>query len=252
MEGSDSDTDVHDGVPEAKSLVGPKPEGLWYSPVVLFWFLKWALLRGVDKDVVNLQKKKDLLSGDLEDTHARAAHFDNKVEFMYSFLQVMTASVASFTHGANDVANAIGPYATIYGIWKDGIKGATTEVPIWILCFGGIAIVIGLWTYGYNIMKNLGNRITLQSPSRGFAMELGATISVIVATKLNLPISTTQCITGATVAVGLCNGDWRSINWRMVIWIYLGWIITLPFAGIMSGVLMGIIINAPRWSNFTN
>ena len=107
--------------------------------------------------------------------------------------------------------------------------------------------MIGLWTYGYNIMKNLGNRVTLMSPSRGFSMELGSAIAVIMATRLKLPISTTQCITGATVGVGLCNGSWRSINWRMVSWIYFGWVITLPIAGIMSGCIMGYIINAPRW-----
>jgi solute carrier family 20 (sodium-dependent phosphate transporter) len=89
--------------------------------------------------------------------------------------------------------------------------------------------------------------MTLMSPSRGFSMELGSVITVIMATQLKLPISTTQCITGAVVGVGFCNGDWRAINWRMVAWIYLGWIITLPCAGIMSGCLMGIIINAPRW-----
>jgi sodium-dependent phosphate transporter len=114
-------------------------------------------------------------------------------------------------------------------------------------CFGGGAIALGIWTYGYNIMRNLGNRLTLHSPSRGFSMELGACITVILATRLKLPVSTTQCITGATVGVGLCSGTWRSINWRMVAWIYMGWIITLPVAGIISGCICGIIINAPRW-----
>ena len=95
-------------------------------------------------------------------------------------------------------------------------------------------------------MRNLGNRITLHSPSRGFSMELGSAITVIMATRLKLPVSTTQCISGATVGVGLCNGTWRTINWRMVLWIYGSWIITLPCAGIISGCLMGIIINAPK------
>lgn len=231
-----------------KPLVGPKPEG-GFSGALVFWYVKWLFLRGVDQDVLNMQKKQGALSGDIEETHARASHFDNKTEYLFSFLQIMTACTASFTHGANDVANAIGPYATIYEIWDEGTlppKGKS-QVPTWILAFGGVAIVIGLWTYGYNIMRNLGNRLTLQSPVRGFSMELGSAITVILATKLNLPISTTQCITGATVGVGLCNGDWRAINWRMVAWIYLGWVITLPVAGIMSGCLMGFIINAPRW-----
>lgn len=78
-------------------------------------------------------------------------------------------------------------------------------------------------------------------------MELGAALTVVIATRLALPVSTTQCITGATVGVGLCSGTYKAINWRMILWIYLGWIITLPVAGTLSGCLMGIIINAPRY-----
>lgn len=246
---------IHDAPAQRKkkSLVGEKPEGPIYQGDVLFWWFKFLLFRGVDQDVVNAQSRRDGLTGDVEKIHAHAAHYDNKAEYMYSFLQVMTAATASFTHGANDIANAIGPYATIYQIWSSGqlpVKNKA-EVPTWILAFGGVALVIGLWTYGYNIMRNLGNRITLHSPSRGFSMELGSAITVILATRLKLPVSTTQCITGATVGVGLCSGTYKTINWRMVAWIYGGWIITLPVAGILSGCLMGIIINAPRWGMST-
>lgn len=170
-----------------KKLVGPRPDGKWYEGAVLFWRVKWLLLRGVDQDVLNMQNRESVLSGDIAELHAHAAHFDNKAEYMYSFLQVMTAATASFTHGANDIANAIGPYATIHQIWSEGAlpKGGKADVPIWILVFGGACLVIGLWTYGYNIMKNLGNRLTLQSPSRGFSMELGSAITVILATRLS-------------------------------------------------------------------
>ncbi|KAK4868006.1 hypothetical protein LT330_007665 [Penicillium expansum] len=234
--------------PDVINVSGPRPEGAWYTTPVLFWLLKKAFLNGVEQDIVSAQKGESRLAGDLEKTHAHATHYDNEAEYMFSFLQILTACTASFTHGANDVANAVGPYATIYAIWRTGaLEGAKTEVPIWILVFGGAAIAIGIWTYGYHIMRNLGNRLTLHSPSRGFAMELGAAIAVIVATRLKLPVSTTQCITGATVGVGLCDGTWRTINWRMVAWIYMGWIITLPCAGIIAGCLTGIIVNAPRW-----
>ncbi|KAL2758871.1 hypothetical protein ACRALDRAFT_1061983 [Sodiomyces alcalophilus JCM 7366] len=229
-------------------VVGPKPDGSFFTPAVLFWYLKWLFLRGVDQDVLKMQKRRNALTGDLDEIHSHAAHYDNRAEYLYSFLQVLTACVASFAHGANDVANAIGPFATIYEIWRTGaIEGSKAPVPIWILVYGGAAISIGLWTYGYNIMRNLGNRLTLHSPSRGFSMELGSTCTIILATQLKLPVSTTQCITGAIVGVGLCSGTWRSINWRMVAWIYAGWIFTLPIAGTMSGCLTGIIINAPRW-----
>lgn len=109
--------------------------------------------------------------------------------------------------------------------------------------------MIGLWTYGYNIMRNLGNKLTLHSPSRGFSMELGSVVTVVMATRLALPVSTTQCITGATVGVGLCSGTWRTVNWRMVAWIYFGWFITLPCTAVIAGGLMAIIINAPSWGN---
>ncbi|KAI0710068.1 phosphate transporter [Earliella scabrosa] len=236
--------------PSAPAIVSPaskRPEGEWYQPAVLFYLAKRAFFHGVEQDVISAQSKRDLLSGNAEERNAHATHYDNRAEYMYSFLQVMTAATASFTHGANDVSNAVGPFATIYLIWRTGDLSDKTPVPTWILAFGGAAIVVGLWTYGYNIMRNLGNRITLHSPSRGFSMELGSAITIIMATQLALPISTTQCITGATVGVGLCSGTWRTINWRMVAWIYFGWFITLPVTGIISGCLMGIILNAPRF-----
>ncbi|RSL81335.1 Phosphate-repressible phosphate permease pho-4 [Fusarium oligoseptatum] len=225
-----------------KSLIGPKPDSPWYTGAFIWWAIKFAILHGVDKDI-------SVVAGDVEEIHARAAHYDNRTEFLYTFLQIMTAASASFVHGANDVANAVGPYASIYQIWQSGeVPGKKAQVPIWILAFGGAGIVLGLWTYGYNIMRNLGNRVTLMSPARGFSMELGSVITIILATRLKLPVSTTQCITGAIVGVGLCNGDWRSINWRMVGWIYMGWFITVPTAGLISGILMAFITNAPNWS----
>lgn len=167
-------------------IIGPKPEGPWYTSSVLFWRLKWLLFRGVDIDIVSRQKTESVLSGDIEEIHARSRHYDNRTEFLYTFLQVLTASAASFVHGANDVANAVGPYATIYQVWQQNIVPEKSEVPVWILAFGGAGIAIGVWTYGYNIMSNLGNRITLMSPSRGFSMELGSVIAVVVATRLGM------------------------------------------------------------------
>lgn len=219
----------------------------WYEPKTFLATAKRIFFHGVSVDVVAEQKKSSILTGNLEAMHARATHYDNKAEHTYSFLQVLTAATASFAHGANDVSNAVGPLAAIYFIWHTGSIQSKSPVPVWILCYGAGALIIGLWTYGYNIMRNLGNRLTLHSPSRGFCMELGSAITVVMATRLALPVSTTQCIVGATVGVGLVNGDVKSINWRMVGWIYMGWIITLPITGIISGCLMGVILNAPRW-----
>jgi solute carrier family 20 (sodium-dependent phosphate transporter) len=225
----------------------------WYTWCNLFAKAKYYFFRGVDRDVVaeqldDYQKSKTgFLTKDMSKAHQHTAHFDNKTEHLYSFLQVLAAAVASFAHGSNDVSNAIGPLAAVFLIWNSGELSSKSPVPVWVLIYGGAAIVIGLWTYGYNIMRNLGNRLTLHSPSRGFSMELGSAITVILATRLGLSISTTQCITGATVGVGLCSGTWRAINWKMIAWIYAGWIITLQIAGIVAGCLMGIVMNTPRW-----
>ena len=177
-------------------------QGKWWEPVNLLKSAKYAFFRGVKMDVVEEQShgaaneikfiQKLLIGKGMEDKHARVAHFDNKVEHLYSFLQVMTAMTASFAHGANDVSNAMGPLSAIYNIWVTGTTGEDSPVPIWVLVFGGAAIAIGLWTYGYNLMRNLGNRITLHSPARGFCMELAAAITVVLATRLALPVSTTQ------------------------------------------------------------
>lgn len=121
--------------PEQKKLVGPRPSGPWHSRPVLFWTLKWLFLRGVDQDIVSMQNTdKTILTGDLAAVHAHVPHYDNKAEYLYTFVQVMTACTASFTHGANDVANAVGPYATIFQIWQSGaLEGSKSSVPVWIL-----------------------------------------------------------------------------------------------------------------------
>lgn len=237
----------------APKVRGPHKDLPIYHYKNLWYYARFAIMHGVDQDVVAYQSgdgvegKSSLLVGDLKKIHGHAPQYDNKAEHTYSFLQVLTASTASFAHGANDVSNAVGPLSAVFLVWNTNTTAGKAPVPIWILAYGGAAISIGLWFYGYNLMRMLGNRITLHSPSRGFSMELGSAVTVVMATQLALPVSTTQCISGATVGVGLCAGTWRTINWRMIAWIYMGWFITLPVTGIISGCLMGIILNAPRW-----
>ncbi|KAL5606883.1 hypothetical protein BROUX41_003260 [Berkeleyomyces rouxiae] len=232
---------------ESESDVPPRPPGSWTRPAVLLWRTNRILLRGVEKDVVRLQKMNSVLNWDIADMHSRAPRFDNRAEHMYSFVQILTAAAASFTHGANDVSNSVAPLTTAYRIWQSGRVQPEVGVPLWILVLGGTGIVVGLLTYGYHVIRNLGNRLTLMSPSRGFCMELSSAATVLMATKFGIPVSTTQCITGATVGVGLANGDWRCINYKLVAWIYLGWMVTLPVTAMISGTIMSVIMNAPRW-----
>lgn len=209
-------------------------------------YLLWLVVsHGFTKDVISIQtNSKGLLAANVKGMHSKSKFYNNRVEYLFSLLQCITACTMSFAHGANDIANASGPLSTVFLVWNE--QDITETPPIWILCFTAAALVVGVWTFGYRIMSVLGNKLILQSPSRGFAIEFGAAITVVMATQLAIPVSTTQCAVGATVFVGLCNRDLKGVNWRMVTWCYLGWFITLPVAGIMSGILMGIIINAPR------
>ncbi|EEH21460.2 hypothetical protein PABG_03676 [Paracoccidioides brasiliensis Pb03] len=161
---------------------------------------------------------------------------------------ILTACTASFAHGANDIGNSVGPWAVIYGAWKTGNAAASkAPVDVWQLAVLSLTISLGLLTYGYNIMKVMGNKITYHSPSRGCSMEMGAAITVLVFSQYSLPVSTSMCITGATVGVGLCNGTLKAVNWHRVGLLMLSWIATIPIAGTLGGVLMGLFLNAPHF-----
>ncbi|PVU85496.1 hypothetical protein BB561_006939, partial [Smittium simulii] len=136
-------------------------------PTTLIGKAKGFLFRGVNKEVRNLDNPK------LADMHARAKKYDSETENLFQFVQILSACAASFAHGSNDVANAVGPLATIYQVWNTGaVPAAKSSVPAWILAFCAIGIDIGLVTYGYHIMRSLGNNMTYTTASRGFCAEL--------------------------------------------------------------------------------
>jgi sodium-dependent phosphate transporter len=180
--------------------------------------------------------------------YSHAPKYPNEVEHLYSFVQVITACTASFAHGANDVGNAVGVWAGMYAAWSTGKPSASkAEVPYWQLGVTAAAICIGFITYGYNIMKVMGNKLTYHSPSRGSSMELGAAITILIFSQYKLPVSTSMCITGATVGVGLCNGTFKAVNWKRVGLLFFSWVMTVPIAGLMGGCLMGLAVNTPHW-----
>lgn len=212
--------------------------------------LLWLVVsHGWTQDVIHSQvNEKGILSTDFRDMYKRSTFYDNRIEYIYSVLQAITAATMSFAHGANDVANATAPLAAVYEIWKTNRFRDDSDVPTWILAYCAAALVIGCWTYGYRIIKNLGNKLILQSPTRGFSIEFGAAITTVMASQLSIPVSTTQVAVGGIVAVGLCNKDVKSVNWRMVAFCYCGWFLTLPIAGLIAGILNGIILNAPHFA----
>jgi PiT family inorganic phosphate transporter len=149
------------------------------------------------------------------------------VERIFAVLMVFTACAMAFAHGSNDVANAIGPLAAVVGVINDGGVVAKSALPQWILLLGGSGIVVGLMTLGYKVIATIGSKITELTPSRGFAAELAAAITVVFASALGLPISTTHSLVGAVLGVGLARGV-GAIDLRVVGSIFTSWIITLP------------------------
>ena len=155
---------------------------------------------------------------------------------LFSWMQVFTAAAFAFSHGSNDIANAIGPFAGVLDVVKTGTLNASAAVPMPVLVAFGIAMVVGLWFLGRNVIATVGTTLTKIHPSSGFAAELAAACVVMLASQLGLPVSSTHILIGAVLGVGLVNG---AANWRMMKTIGLAWVVTLPVAaGIGAGAVM--------------
>ena len=166
-------------------------------------------------------------------TEKNGAMFDG-VERVFAVLMVFTACAMAFAHGSNDVANAIGPLAAIVSVVQSGGEIASKSIlPPWILLIGASGIVIGLGMLGYRVMMTVGRSITELTPSRGFAAELAAAGTVVIASGTGLPISTTHTLVGAVLGVGLARGI-GAINIGVVGKIILSWIVTLPVGAGLS------------------
>ena len=156
------------------------------------------------------------------------SHKLGNVESLFAILMIFTASAMAFAHGSNDVANAVGPLAAIASVIGSGGEIASkSALPTWVLLLGAIGIVIGLATYGVRVMGTIGRKITELTPSRGFAAELGAATTVVLASAWGLPVSTTHTLVGAVLGVGMARGM-ASINFSMVKQIIASWLVTLP------------------------
>ncbi|WP_193073587.1 inorganic phosphate transporter [Pseudomonas sp. FME51] len=158
----------------------------------------------------------------------------NSVERVFGVLMIFTACSMAFAHGSNDVANAVGPLAAVVGVLQSGGEiAATSVVPSWILLLGGLGIVIGLATYGYRVIATIGQHITELTPSRGFAAELATAATVVGASSIGLPVSTTHTLVGAVLGVGMARGI-AALNLKVVGTIFTSWVITLPAGAVLS------------------
>lgn len=163
------------------------------------------------------------------------------VERWFGRIQPVTACYMAFAHGANDVANAIGPLAGIFHYAGGGTIAGTAPVPFWLLAMGGVGIVVGLSTYGYKVMAAVGKKITEITPTRGFAAEFGTASTVLVCSLMGLPISTTFVLVGAVMGVGIARG-FGAIDLGVVRKIFASWLITIPASAVLSAVIFSLLI----------
>lgn len=152
---------------------------------------------------------------------------------IFSWFQIFTASAFAFSHGANDIANAIGPFAAILDVLKTGAIGSSAPIPFVAMFTFGVSLIVGLWFLGKEVINTVGTRLAEILPSTGFSAELSASIVILLATKLGIPVSSTHILIGAVLGIGLFNKD---ANWKLMKPIALAWAITLPVAAISSAI----------------
>ena len=199
----------------------------------------------------------DVISNDdrVSEIHANAEVFNPKTEEMFKSLQVFTAICSAFSHGANDVSNAIGPFATVYIIYMDGKIGKESDLganAYWILGMGGAGIAVGLWLYGHKIIQAIGLKLCKITPSRGIAIELASALVVITGSRLEIPLSTTHCQVGATVGVAIledpknCSGVNTAILYKTMV----GWVATILIAASTTALFVSQGAYAPETEGY--
>jgi PiT family inorganic phosphate transporter len=165
---------------------------------------------------------------------------ESGTEEIFRKIQIGTSCYVALAQGANDVANAIGPLAVIYFLVKTGTVGVQVPVPIYLLLFGGVGIACGIGMAGHRVMDTIGNKITTLTNTRGFAVDFAAATTVLIASKLGLPVSTTHAAVGGVMGVGLARGI-EAVNFRILYKIVLYWILTVPAAALTSMIVFKLL-----------
>ncbi|KAL7677859.1 hypothetical protein ACOME3_004092 [Neoechinorhynchus agilis] len=199
-------------------------------------------------ELENLNKLDSMDEGALEEyvdavvleTKSKKKREDNaedprEVRRLFSFLQILTAIFGSFAHGGNDVSNAIGPLIALWLVYTDG-HVRNRHTPIWVLFFGGVGILFGLWIWGRRVIKTIGEDLTKITPSLGFVIEISTAFTVLFASNLSIPVSTTHCKVGSVVFTGRVRSK-KAVDWRLFVNIIVAWVATLPVTGILTALL---------------
>ncbi len=225
-----------------EEYIDPKVEKSMQKAVMHLRRVKESATGELSEEITKVLDKSENISNRLEKyTHVKHVSTEYiTVEKIFVYLQILSACFVAFAHGANDVANAIGPLAGVLSAIENGVVGMKAQVPILVLLLGGLGIVIGLATWGWRVIETIGKYITELTPTRGFAAEFGAAITIVLASKLALPVSTTHTLVGAVLGVGLARGL-NSLNLRTIREIAISWVVTIPAAAMLTGVFYFII-----------
>jgi len=172
----------------------------------------------------------------LRNIRAKSAEDYDTVERIFRRLQIVTSCYVAFSHGANDIANAIGPVAGIIPLASGQGFSSTAPVPVWLLALGGFGIAVGCLTWGHKVMRTLGYRITTLTNTRGFSVDFGAATTVLIASKLGMPISTSHTVVGAVIGVGLARGL-AAVDLGIIKKIIVSWLLTVPVAAGTSALI---------------
>ncbi|XP_036894594.1 sodium-dependent phosphate transporter 1 [Sturnira hondurensis] len=199
---------------------------------------------------MDMSSKAEMSLGDRKGSGSSLEEWNDQdkpeVSLLFQFLQILTACFGSFAHGGNDVSNAIGPLVALYLVYNTGDVHSKQASPIWLLLYGGVGICIGLWVWGRRVIQTMGKDLTPITPSSGFSIELASALTVVIASNVGLPISTTHCKVGSVVSVGWLRSK-KAVDWRLFRNIFMAWFVTVPISGLISAAIMAVFKYVILW-----
>ncbi|KAL3695003.1 hypothetical protein R1sor_008654 [Riccia sorocarpa] len=221
---------------------GERRSSLDVQPVSMAWIdkAKKAATHGMNVDIHKGIKEDEVLG----QIHENAERFEPRVEYAFSYLQVFSAICVIFAHGAGEVGYMAGPLVSIWDTYRNGVISTNVTAPVWIVLIAATGLVIGLATYGYNVTKAMGVKLAKITPTRGFSAELATSFVIMFASQYGLPTSSSQCITGAIIGVGILEGA-EGVNWTQFVQQFASWVATLFVIGIFTAVIFAQGIFSP-------
>lgn len=204
-------------------------------------FVNWV----VDYKPAYVINSQEGVESGVTDLHLNREGYDPKAETTLSFLQILSAIFAAFSHGANDIANAVGPLSGAWTLYRKGSVSSEADQTKGILAYGAAALIIGLALYGTRCIAVLGTKLAALSPSRGLCVELGYALVIVFAASYSLPVSTTLTQTGAVIGIGLSDRAFKGVNWRAFFKIFSGWVINVIVSSLVGAAIASIGSRSP-------